>query len=98
MWTKKTVMPLYDYGCPECGAEKEVQHSVSEIGKIEILCDGCGKPMKKLLSVPALIGFDSIGRSGRQKDKDEAPKKESAPKADTKKKSTVKEPAKNSDS
>ncbi len=56
-------MPVYDYKCPECGYEKEVQHSMSEIGKIEVLCDHCGARMKKMMSAPALVGFDNIGRS-----------------------------------
>jgi len=83
-------MPLYDYECSKCGTTKEVQHSVSEIGKIEILCDDCNKPMKKMLSLPALIGFDNVGRSISKKDdgdasKSESPKKESAVKTESKK-------------
>jgi putative FmdB family regulatory protein len=88
-------MPLYDYECSKCGAVKEVQHSVSEIGKIEVLCDDCKKPMKKMLSLPALIGFDSVGRSRSRKDKEgspksespksESPKKDSPPKSESKK-------------
>lgn len=68
-------MPLYDYGCPSCGEENEVQHSMSEIGKIKVTCGGCGSQMKKMLSAPTLIGFDDVGRSiskkekGTQKDK-----------------------------
>ena len=69
-------MPLYDYECSKCGAVKEVQHSVSEIGKIEILCVDCNLPMKKMLSLPALIGFDNVGRSRINKDKETASKKE----------------------
>ena len=61
-------MPLYDYECSKCGTIKEVQHSVSEIGKIDVLCDDCNKPMKKMLSLPALIGFDNVGRSRSNKD------------------------------
>lgn len=71
-------MPLYDYGCPSCGEEKEVQHSMSEIGKIEVACDSCGSPMKKMLSAPTLIGFDDVGRSISKKDKSKSSKKESA--------------------
>ena len=71
-------MPLYDYECPKCGTIKEVQHSVSEIGKIDVSCDDCRIPMKKMLSLPALIGFDNIGRSRNKKDKEEAPKKDTA--------------------
>ncbi len=61
-------MPIYDYKCPECGFEKEVQHSMSEIGRIEVLCDHCGAAMKKMMSAPALVGFDNIGRSISKKD------------------------------
>lgn len=64
-------MPLYDYGCPSCGFEKEVQHPMSEIGRASIVCDRCGKPMAKMLSAPTLIGFDDIGRSISKKDKAE---------------------------
>jgi putative FmdB family regulatory protein len=70
-------MPLYDYECPHCDTKKEVQHAVNEIGKIEVLCDECMKPMKKLLSVPALIGFDSVGRSLSKKERTETPDKSS---------------------
>jgi len=62
-------MPLYDYSCGKCGHEKEVRHAISEIGKIEVLCDHCGAQMKKMMSVPALVGFDNIGRSVSKKDK-----------------------------
>lgn len=87
-------MPLYDYECSECGTIEEVQHTVSEIGKIEILCDNCEKPMKKMLSLPALIGFDSVGRSRSKKDKEGASSSES-PKAESpKKESSSKSPAK----
>ena len=79
-------MPLYDYKCYNCEAEKEVQHSMSEIGKIEVLCDHCGQHMKKMLSVPALVGFDDVGRSISKKDREngsngkgKTTKKESTP-------------------
>ena len=63
-------MPLYDYSCPDCGANKEVEHSMNEVGKIEVLCDVCSSIMKKNLSMPSLVGFDDVGRSGRLKEKD----------------------------
>ena len=62
-------MPLYDYGCPSCGNAQEVQHAMSEIGKIEVKCDNCGEVMKKQLSAPSLLGFDNVGRSISKKDK-----------------------------
>lgn len=88
-------MPLYDYECPECGAVREVQHSVNEIGKIQVRCEHCESQMKKMISLPALIGFDEVGRSVGRKDPStgqEAPKgkeakaeatKDSAPKKET---------------
>ena len=69
-------MPFYEYGCPICGAKKEVQHPMSEIGKIEVLCDHCNQPMKKMVSMPSLIGFDEIGRSIGRKEQNESPKTE----------------------
>lgn len=69
-------MPLYDYGCPSCDEEKEVQHSMSEIGKFIVTCNSCGTQMKKLLSAPSLIGFDDVGRSISKKDKAGNSKKE----------------------
>ena len=68
-------MPLYDYKCQKCGKEKEVQHSMNEIGKIVIPCDVCEQPMKKQLSAPTLIGFDDVGRSISKKDKNSTDKK-----------------------
>lgn len=83
-------MPLYDYECSKCSAIKEVQHTVSEIGKIEVLCEECEKPMKKMLSLPALIGFDSVGRSRSKNDRDESPKSESTKSGSPKKESASK--------
>lgn len=77
-------MPLYDYKCTGCGTEREVQHAMSEIGKIELQCETCAEPMKKLLSAPTLLGFDNVGRSISKKDKKDAPKK-AAPKTTSKK-------------
>ncbi len=71
-------MPLYDYKCTGCGIEREVQHAMSEIGKIEINCDTCAEPMKKMLSAPSLLGFDNVGRSIGKNDKKDAPKKTTA--------------------
>ena len=53
---------------------------MSEVGIIEILCDACGQTMKKKLSMPSLIGFDDVGRSGRKngEDKKDTSKKETS--------------------
>lgn len=72
-------MPVYDYGCPSCGTQKEVTHSIGEIGKIQVSCEKCGTGMTKQLSMPALIGFDNVGRSVSKKEKSESsPASESA--------------------
>ena len=71
-------MPVYDYGCASCGSSKEVQHTISEIGKITVVCDDCGATMVKQLSTPALIGFDNVGRSIGKKEKSESSASESS--------------------
>jgi putative FmdB family regulatory protein len=86
-------MPLYDYECPACGAVKEVSHSVAEIGKIRVECDACSEPMRKLLSVPTLIGFDSVGRSIGRKEKESAGETKQTAGADAKKETPGKEQA-----
>ena len=86
-------MPLYDYKCPACGSEKEVQHSMSEIGKIEVSCGSCGEQMRKMLSAPTLIGFDDVGRSISKKDKTSNGKPESAGNSSTATKTSKKDAA-----
>jgi len=86
-------MPLYDYGCPSCGEEKEIQHSMNEIGKVEINCSACGSKMNKMLSAPTLIGFDDVGRSISKKDKSETSKKDSSTSTVETKKSAKKDAA-----
>jgi len=86
-------MPLYDYGCPSCGEEKEIQHSMNEIGKVEINCSACGSKMNKMLSAPTLIGFDDVGRSISKKDKSETSKKDSSASTAEVKKSAKKDAA-----
>jgi len=49
---------------------------MSEIGKIEVICDDCGSVMIKQLSAPVLVGFDNVGRSISKKDKQNSDKKE----------------------
>jgi putative FmdB family regulatory protein len=71
-------MPLYDYSCPACDEQREVQHSMNEIGKIEVLCTNCGEKMKKQLSMPTLLGFDDVGRSISKKDRGENSSKETS--------------------
>jgi putative FmdB family regulatory protein len=46
-------MPLYDYGCEECGHALEVMHRVNDAGPER--CERCGGRMRKLLSPPAIV-------------------------------------------
>lgn len=46
-------MPLYDYGCQQCGHALEVMHGVNQAGPER--CERCGGRMRKLLSPPAIV-------------------------------------------
>lgn len=83
-------MPLYDYECTDCGAVREVQHSVNEIGKIQVLCEKCNSPMRKMISLPALIGFDEAGRSVGRKNQEGSTGSESSTGPDDSKKKEAK--------
>jgi len=41
-------MPRYDYKCPECEKEVEVEHSITEAP--ELICDECSVQMKRCIS------------------------------------------------
>ncbi len=43
-------MPVYEYGCPKCGAEFEVLRSLARADE-PALCPKCGAQGQKLLSV-----------------------------------------------
>ena len=53
-------MPKYSYKC-KCGKTKELTRKMDERNNL-VECH-CKLPMKKLLSTPNLIGFDSNGTS-----------------------------------
>ncbi len=46
-------VPIYDYGCQNCGHRFEVIHGVNDSGPSE--CPVCGGPTRKLLSRPAIV-------------------------------------------
>lgn len=46
-------MPLYDYVCRDCGRIVEVLHGVQTSGPEQ--CETCGGPMRKMLSVAAVV-------------------------------------------
>lgn len=52
MRLKGDQMPLYEYVCPECGAQASVLHRQIERGqKAKVACEACGhKPMRRVLS------------------------------------------------
>lgn len=56
-------MPTYLYGCPECGATKEVWHSIME--EPEIQCQDC--PCK-MVRRPALAAVHFKGEGWAHKD------------------------------
>lgn len=45
-------MPIYDYGCSNCGHVVEVVHGVHEAGPT--VCPNCGGLLRKRLSTPAI--------------------------------------------
>lgn len=57
-------MPRYQYLCSECQKEHEVLHSINDLKK-DHFCK-CGNKLKKLVSIPVLIGFDNLGRSQKE--------------------------------
>ena len=44
-------MPTYEYECPECGNKQEVIRPFSEAMSVQ-LCSNCGKPTKRMISLP----------------------------------------------
>ena len=46
-------MPIYEYNCPSCNAEKEMIQSVHET--IMPPCDDCGLPLNRLMSKNTFI-------------------------------------------
>lgn len=46
-------MPLYDFRCTDCAAEREVRASFAEASALQLVCTGCGGTMAKALSKSA---------------------------------------------
>lgn len=74
-------MPIYEYGCTECGRAIDVVHGIHAEGPR--VCESCGGAMKKLLSTPA-IHFKGSGWAKKDARSAAAPassgaKNESAP-------------------
>ena len=45
-------MPKYEYACKSCGLRLEVTQSFSDAPLTE--CEGCGGPLRKVFSAPAI--------------------------------------------
>jgi putative FmdB family regulatory protein len=43
-------MPLYDFRCAECRAEREVRASLAEADSLELVCVSCGGTMRRTLT------------------------------------------------
>jgi putative FmdB family regulatory protein len=56
-------MATYNYKCDYCNLEVEVELPMKDVEKRIVPCAKCAKVMKKVLTLPTLIGFDNIGRS-----------------------------------
>ena len=50
-------MPLYDFRCADCTAEREVRASFAEAESLQLVCTGCGGTMARALSktAPAVL-------------------------------------------
>jgi len=51
-------MPIYEYHCPNCGADAEFIKPISEVG-ISIPCKSCGYPMSRKFSSPQICMKES---------------------------------------
>jgi len=67
-------MPLYDYKCPDCSAEVEAEHRMSE--SPEIICKECGGTMKKIIKTAPGVKFKGKGWYATDGKLDELIKKE----------------------
>lgn len=43
-------MPVYEYGCPDCGCKHELDRSVDD-RDLPVVCQSCRKPMRRLYHV-----------------------------------------------
>jgi putative FmdB family regulatory protein len=57
-------MPIYEYGCRDCGQQIEVMHGVHDTGPA--VCTNCGGPLRKLLSPPAIV-FKGTGWAKKER-------------------------------
>jgi putative FmdB family regulatory protein len=41
-------MPMYDFRCCDCGAERELLVALADANAMELVCTGCGGEMRKI--------------------------------------------------
>lgn len=58
-------MPLYDYGCEDCGTELEVRHPLGK--KPDLKCEVCGEPLERLILTASPARLDDTFPGERQK-------------------------------
>ena len=76
-------MPTYLYRCPQCNESHEELRSIDERRKNLPICNACDIEMGLAIVAPTLIGFDTLGRS--KKNKEETKDKNQEIKEDKKK-------------
>ena len=65
-------MPVYVYVCKDCGTVKEVEHGYND--EPEILCDSCGKPMKRRIgNVGFVLKGSGWARKSQQLEQNKIP-------------------------
>lgn len=64
---KQRILKTYTFICEPCNRATDVTRSIKFFESFAILCDKCGKRMKKEITAPALLGFNSLGQSGRNR-------------------------------
>ena len=57
-------MPIYEYICVKCLANKEVRVNKYGIGEEDTLCPSCTTPMKRIPSLPAKTTVGKYGKGG----------------------------------
>ena len=58
-------MPEYTYKCSKCELAIDKTFTIREMETTVVFCR-CGSKMNKVIHAPQLMGFDRLGRSGRQ--------------------------------
>jgi len=43
-------MPYYQYQCPKCHKDYEIELSMAEVGKKKVVCPKCGQEMNRVYS------------------------------------------------